>query len=233
MKFGYELRVVISRSKENGAGPIEATLEVKACFKPVGLTTLIQETTPMETTTGGVKTTTGEGITTTGGVEETTTGIELTTTRGVKETTTGMELTTTGGVKETTTGIELTTTGGVKETTISEVITTRGPCSKVDGMDDESFIPDGWLSATSGVPENLRPNTAEKWRSTPTDSSPSITVDLLNTPSSNVFVDGITLRDLQNVRSFMVKYYTDDDFVPSEQQVVEVCNLSIDLYLIL
>ena len=163
------------------------------CFKPVPETT----TTAVGTTPGGVTTSPGAVTGTTGEVTQTAAG---TTPLETAETTRG---------RQTTTPVPGTTT-------------TEQPCPLVEGMDEPQLIPEDWISTTSGDPENIRPESEEPWSSTPEDPTPTVTIELIDTPDPFEYVESLTVTKLDNVDTYEVTVYSKDKTETSAPVPVEV-----------
>ena len=159
-------------------------------------------------------------------VSTTTRFIEISTTpSGVITTSPGMVVTTTIGPPITSPG-GLTTTPVITLSTIPGTTTKAHVCEDVEGMDNLALIPDSWLSVSSGDPVLLRPRSGERWSSSAQDGAPVLTVDLTEAgtaPDSLVYVESVTLSDIEDVEQFTVTVYTRDITIRNQPVKVEVC----------
>ena len=133
---------------------------------------------------------------------------------------------TTGEVTQTpagTTPLETaeTTRGRRTTTPVPGTTTTEQPCPLIEGMDEPQLIPEDWISTTSGEPVDTRPGD-DPWTSTPEDPTPTVTIELIDTPDPFEYVESLTVTKLNNVDTYEVTVYSEDKTETSAPVAVEV-----------
>lgn len=109
-----------------------------------------------------------------------------------------------------------------EESTTPLIETTTVIRCDVDGMADSSLIPTTWIEVSSGNPADLRDGDSATWTSQPdSDSQPEIIIKLVEGPNPLVFVESVSLTELENVASVIVSAFKETD-VETYEQPLEV-----------